>query len=214
MRTDLIFDFWPVADPRAGTRTRETLVVATQATVVQHYLTGLEKLGLTCGHLDVAPCAMATLIARAAGNTEAMAGTVVIGETTGYFAIVEREKVLFWRPFDVPAAAQKVISSVQAGLDRVGDEISKCVSHMVGSMHLDNLSELLIYGHGSDDAVFTDYLKNRFHLPVRSPSPFDALSADVLSPELRSARRTRAHLFRGGRGTRDATDWSEEQWLS
>ncbi len=130
---------------------------------------------------------MATLISRAAGTADAMAGTVVLGETSGYFAIVDKQKVIFWRPFDIPAAAQKVISAVQTGLDRVGDEISKCVSHMVGSMHLDNLSELIVWGHGSHDSVFTDYLKNRFHLPIRTPSPFDAFSADALSPDLRNA---------------------------
>ncbi len=183
---DLTFDSWIVGDSNANSRTRETLVVATQGSVVKRYLAGFEKLGITCEHLDVAPCAMASLIARVAGNPESMAGTVVIGATTGYFAIVEKERVLFWRPFDVPTAAQKVISAVQAGLDRVGDEISKCVSHMVGSIRFDNLSELLLYGHGSSDATFQDYLKNRFHLPVRSPSPFDSFPTNALSAELKA----------------------------
>jgi len=54
-------------------------------------------------------------------------------------------------------------------------------------MHLDNLSELLVFGNGSDDAAFADYLTHRFHLPVRSPSPFDAFTADSMSPNIRSA---------------------------
>ena len=66
------------------------------------------------------------------------------------------------------------ISGLTTNLDRVGDEISKCVSHMVGSMNVDTLSELVLYGQGSEDVVVTEYLKNRFHVPVRSPSPFDA----------------------------------------
>jgi Tfp pilus assembly PilM family ATPase len=182
---DLQFDHWPVTEPRTNARTREILVVATRKSVVRQFLDGFTALGLVCLHLDVAPCAVASLLA-AAGTSDAIAGTVVIGETTGYFAIMDRQRVLFWRPFDIPAAAQKAISAVQTGLDRVGDEISKCVSHMVGSMHLDNLTELLVYGHGSNDAAFTDYLKNRFHLPVRAPSPFDSFSTHALPDHLRT----------------------------
>lgn len=184
---DLMFDSWPVKDSDSQARTRELLVVAAQATVVHRYLRGFERLGLTCDHLDVAPCAMAGMIARTAENADSMVGTVAMSETSGYFAIMERHRVLFWRPFDIPAAAQKVISAVQAGLDRVGDEISKCVSHIVGSMQLDNLSELLVFGHGSSDAAFTQYLTNRFHLPVRSPSPFDALTAEAMPGDMRTA---------------------------
>jgi Tfp pilus assembly PilM family ATPase len=183
---DLMFDSWPVNEARTNARTFEMLVVATRKSVVKQFLDGFGELGLTCTHLDVAPCAVASLIAKAAGAADAMAGTVVLGETTGYFAIAERHRVLFWRPFDIPAAAQKTISAVQSSLDRVGDEISKCVSHMVGSMHLDNLTELLVYGHGSNDAAFTDYLKNRFHLPVRAPSPFDAFPTEALPETFRT----------------------------
>ena len=182
---DLMFDSWPVGEVRPNARTYEILVVATRKSVVKQFLDGFSELGLTCTHLDVAPCAVGTLIANT-GATEAMAGTVVMGETTGDFAIVDRQRVLFWRPFDVPAAAQKAISAVQSGLDRVGDEISKCVSHMVGAMHLDNLTELLVYGHGSNDAAFTDYLTNRFHLPVRTPSPFDSFSTQALPDAFRT----------------------------
>jgi Tfp pilus assembly PilM family ATPase len=183
---DLMFDYWPVSEPRPNARTHELLVVATRKSVVKQFLDGFGELGLTCTHLDVAPCAVASLIANATGAADAMAGTVVLGETTGYFAIIDRKRVLFWRPFDLPSAAQKAISAVQTGLDRVGDEISKCVSHMVGSMHLDNLTELLVYGHGSNDVVFTDYLTHRFHLPVRAPSPFDSFSSQAFPDTLRS----------------------------
>lgn len=179
---DLVFDFWPISEDAANGRAREILVVATQASIVHRYLQGLERLTLTCVHLDVAPCAMASLIAHTASNKEAMIGTVVLCENVGFFAITEKQRVLFWRPFDLPANRGAAV--VQASLERVGDEVSKCVSHMVGSMHIDNMAELLIYGHGSDDLAVTEYLKNRFHLPVRSPSPFEALPAEAISAEL------------------------------
>jgi Tfp pilus assembly PilM family ATPase len=182
---DLIFDFWPVAEPQANARTREVLVVATQASVVQRYLAGFEKLGLTCSHIDVAPCALASLVARTVSG-EGMVGTVALGETAGYFAIVEGHKVLFWRPFELPSG-QKAVSAAKVGLDRVGDEISKCVSHMVGKMQVNPLTELLVFGHGSADPTFTDYLKNRFHLNVRAPSPFESLPEDAMSSDLRQA---------------------------
>jgi Tfp pilus assembly PilM family ATPase len=184
---DLVFDFWPIGEPKPNARTRDVLVVATQGSVVQRYLSGFEKLGITCDHLDVAPCAMASLIAYGTTNAEGMVGTIAIAETTGYFAIIEKKQVLFWRPFEIPVASQKCISAAQTGLDRVGDEISKCVSHIVGSMDLDNLSELLVFGNGADDAPFADYLTSRFHLSVRAPSPFDCFSAEAMSPEVRSA---------------------------
>jgi Tfp pilus assembly PilM family ATPase len=182
---DLVFDFWPISEDSANGRTREVLVVATQASVVQHYLQGLERLKLTCIHLDVAPCALASLIANTAANRDAMIGTVALSENVGFFAITEKQRLLFWRPFDLPA--NRGASAVQAGLERVGDEVSKCVSHMVGSMHIDNMAEMLIYGHGSDDLAVTEYLKNRFHLPVRSPSPFEALPAEAVSAEIAQA---------------------------
>jgi Tfp pilus assembly PilM family ATPase len=182
---DLIFDFWPVNEQAPNARTREVLVVATQASVVQRYLKGFEKLKLTCSHLDVAPCALASLVARTVTG-EGMVGTVALGETAGYFAIVEGQKVLFWRPFELPAG-QKVISAAKAGLDRVGDEISKCVSHMVGTMQVNPMTELLVFGHGSEDQVFTDYLTNRFHLPVRSPSPFESLPEESMPADLKNA---------------------------
>jgi Tfp pilus assembly PilM family ATPase len=183
---DLIFDFWPVNEPAANARTREVLVVATQASVVQRYLAGFEKLKLTCIHLDVAPCAIASLLARTVTG-EGMVGTVALGETSGYFAIVEAQKALFWRPFELPSGPK---AAANVGLDRIGDEISKCVSHMVGTMHgggVNPLNELLVFGHGSSDAGFTDYLKNRFHLNVHAPSPFDSLPEESMPSELRNA---------------------------
>lgn len=80
-----------------------------------------------------------------------------------------------------------MIAGVQGNLDRVGDEISKCVSHMVGAVHIDHLSELQIYGHGADDMVVTEYLKNRFHLNVRNPSPFEALNAPADTASTKAA---------------------------
>ena len=52
---DLIFDYWPTGAATSAGRVEEILVVATQGSVVQRYLSGLEQLGLTCVHLDVAP---------------------------------------------------------------------------------------------------------------------------------------------------------------
>jgi Tfp pilus assembly PilM family ATPase len=181
---DLTFDFWPVGEPKPNARTRDVLVVAVQASVVQRYLQGFEALGLTCEHLDVAPCAVASLLIRQSSHAEGTICTVAIVENTGYFAVVEKKQLLFWRPFEVSTAGQK---STTSGLDRVGDEISKCVSHMVGTMQLDNLSELLLFGNGAEDVKFADYLTSRFHIPVRAPSPFDAFAAEAMSSEVRAA---------------------------
>lgn len=178
---DLIFDFWPVGDPASNARTRDMLVVAAQASVVRKYLAGFEKLRLTCSHLDVAPCALASLIARLVPAPDSVVGTIALAESAGYFAVVEKQRVLFWRPFELPPAKGN------AALERVGDEISKCVSHMVGSMQVDHMAELLMFGHGSDDPAFADYLHDRFHLPVRSPSPFDGLPQEAMSEDVRSA---------------------------
>ncbi len=180
---DLVYDYWPITELAATGRPKDILVVATQASVVKRYLAGFEKLKLSCTHIDVAPCAVASLIRGNAGNPDAMVGTVAIAKNTGFFAISEKGKVLFWRPFELPVAR----GGIQGSLDRVGDEITKCVSHMVGSLQFDNISEMLVYGHGSDDASVTDYLKNRFHLPVRNPSPFEALPASSMSGELRES---------------------------
>jgi Tfp pilus assembly PilM family ATPase len=177
---DLIFDFWPVGNGGNNNAKRDMLVVAAQASVVRRYLSGFEKLRLTCAHLDVAPCAMASLIARLAAS-EAVVGTVTLTETGGYFAIVEKQRVLFWRPFELPA------NKGSASQDKVGDEISKCVSHMVGSMQVDHMSELLLFGNGAEDPAFADYLQSRFHMPVRSPSPFDSLPSEAMSPAVKSA---------------------------
>ncbi len=178
---DLIFDFWPAGNAASSARTHDMLVVAAQASVVKRYLSGFEKLRLTCAHLDVAPCAVASLISRLVSAPEAVVGAVALTETGGYFAVVENQRVLFWRPFELPA------HKAAATPDRVGDEISKCVSHMVGSMQVDHMAELLMFGHGSDDKTFAGYLQDRFHLPVRSPSPFDGLPSDAMSPEVRAA---------------------------
>lgn len=189
---DLVFDFWASAPGSSGEkRVQEVLVVATQASVVQRYLAGFEKLHLTCVHLDVAPCAMGTLIQHSIETPDAVVGAVALTVGVGFFAIVENGRVLFWRPFELaPASASQkgvLVSGLATNLDRVGDEISKCVSHMVGVMQVDTLSEMLLYGHGSDDVVVNEYLKNRFHVPVRSPSPFEALGEGALSASMRES---------------------------
>ncbi len=182
---DLIFDYWPAGNTAANARTRDMLVVAMQGTVVKRYLAGLERQKLTCVHLDVAPCAVASLISRLATASDAVVGTVTLTDTGGYFAIVERQRVLFWRPFEFPPV--KPGASREASMDRIGDEISKCVSHMVGSMQVDHMAELLTFGQGTEDSTFADYLQDRFHMPVRSPSPFDGFSPEAMPLELRSA---------------------------
>jgi Tfp pilus assembly PilM family ATPase len=178
---DLLFDHWPLAAVQGNARANnEVLVVAMQASVVRRYLEGFEKLGVTCIHMDVAPCALASLIPSTQQNPDAIVGSIALSRSVGFFAITERDRVLFWRPFDLTGGGGQrgvSVAGIQANLERVGDEISKCVSHMVGTMHLDNLSELLLFGHGSDDAIVNDYLTNRFHVPVRSPSPFAGLDA-------------------------------------
>lgn len=182
---DLIFDYWPVGNPAANARTRDVLVVATQGSLIKRYLAGFERQKLTCGHLDVAPCALASLIARLATAADAVVGTVTLTDTGGYFAIVERQRVLFWRPFEFPPV--KAGAASDAAMDRIGDEISKCVSHMVGSMQVDHMAELLMFGQGAENTKFADYLQDRFHMPVRSPSPFDGFSPEAMPLEVRSA---------------------------
>src|SRR5262249_25447824 len=122
---DLIFDYWPISDAAPQNRASEVLVVATQGSVVNRYLKGFTALGLNCTHLDVGPCALASLVVSLQKN-DAMVGTVALAEGLGYFAVVEKQRVLFWRPFELGTG-----KPAQTNLNRVGDEISKCVSHMV-----------------------------------------------------------------------------------
>ena len=56
-------------------------------------------------------------------------------------------------------------------MERMGEEISKCVSHMVGAMNGDNLSEILIFGRNSADPAISEYLKNRFQHQRPAPLP-------------------------------------------
>jgi Tfp pilus assembly PilM family ATPase len=181
---DMIFDYWPVSEAQSTTRAHDVLVVASQGAMVRKYLNGFSKLRLTCTHLDVSPCAMASLLAKLLPAQETPTGTIVLTDTMGYFAIVEKQRVLFWRPFEL-AASSKATS--QGNLPRIGDEISKCVSHMVGSLHLDGITELFAFGPGAHDEAFTAYMLNRFNLQVKAPSPFDSLPGDALPAELRSA---------------------------
>jgi Tfp pilus assembly PilM family ATPase len=177
----LLFDFWKVTEPGEKSRTYEVLVVATQRTLVHKYLEGFKKLKLSCSHLDVAPCALASLLAKLVPQQDAMVGAVALGESLGYFAVVQNQRVLFWRPFEVPPAR----NGQQAGQSRVGDEISKCVSHMMGSQHLDRVSDIYLFGNSSQDDAFSSYLLNRFNLQIKTPSPFESLAQEGLPAELR-----------------------------
>ena len=182
---DLLFDFWPVGDTASKNRTHEVLVVATQGAVIQRYLKGLTKLRLTCVHLDVAPCAIASLIARLIPDQDSMIGTIALTDSQGYFAVVDKQRVLFWRPFELPAGG--VRAGIAPALERVGDEISKCVSHMVGALHLEGMTEIFAFGQGVQDESFAAYLMTRFNLQVRALSPFESLPGDALPGELRSS---------------------------
>lgn len=181
---DLIFDYWTVSPTDAkSSRTYEVLVVATQRSILQTYLAGFKKLHLNCTHVDVAPCALASLIAKLTPKAEGPVGTVALGDTLGYFAVVDKQRVLFWRPFELPPQRQGHASA----LERVGDEISKCVSHMVGSQHLDGMTEVIAFGSWAQDQDFLTYLTGRFNLQIKAPSPFDALSPGALPQEIHSA---------------------------
>jgi Tfp pilus assembly PilM family ATPase len=177
---DLLFDFWNVSQPSEKSRSYEVLVVSTQRQIVHKYLDGFTRLKLSCRHLDVAPCALASLVARLLPEQDSMIGTVVLGDALGYFAVVDKQRVLFWRPFDLPAAK----SGAPSILERIGHEISKCVSHMVGSNNFDALSDIVVFGNGAQDEAFSGYLKHRFNLRVRAPSPFEALAADAVPSNL------------------------------
>ena len=141
---DLLFDFWVTTDPGEKQRSYEVLVVAAQKSIVHRYLDGFKRLKLSCTHMDVSPCAMATLLGKLLPS-ESIVGTVVLGEQLGYFAVGDKQKVLFWRPFELPPAK----NGQQANHDRVGDEVSKCVSHMVGTLHLDAMMDIYMFGTGS-----------------------------------------------------------------
>ena len=180
---DLLFDFWSVGEPNTQSRSYEVLVVATQRSIIHKYLDGFTRLKLACRHLDVAPCALASLIARLVPQQESMLGTVVLGEALGYFAVVDQQRVRFWRPFELPPAK----AGAPSALERIGHEISKCVSHMVGSNNLDALGDILLFGHGVQDQTFANYLAHRFNIRVKTPSPFDALAADAVPAHLRDA---------------------------
>jgi Tfp pilus assembly PilM family ATPase len=185
---DLSFDCWPVSTTAGQARHQEILVVATQASVVRKYLAGFEKLSLRCVHLDVAPCAVASLLQHTAETPGAVMGAVALTRNGGFFAIAERGNVLFWRPFDFSSTAGRAMHANGLNLERIGDEISKCVSHMVGAIQVDALSELLLFGHGTAQSTLSDYLNQRFRLPVRAPSPFDLLSAgDAALPDAQAA---------------------------
>ncbi len=188
---DLLFDFWKVSEANTKTRNYEVLVVATQRSMLQTYLAGFKKLRLNCMHMDVAPCALASLIAKLIPQSETPVGTVAIGETHGYFAVVDKQKVLFWRPFELPPPKNGHVS----GLERVGDEISKCVSHMVGSQHLDCMIDVIAFGAVAQDQAFAEYLASRFNLQIKTPSPFDALAPGAMPAEIKNALQPAAATF-------------------
>jgi Tfp pilus assembly PilM family ATPase len=175
----LLLDHWNVSETAPRNRPYEVLVVAALRSVLQQYLDGFKRLRLNCTHMDVSPCAMASLIEKLIPEQETMVGVVVLSEGLGYFAVVEKQRVLFWRPFELPEKRQ------QAGLERVGDEISKCVSHMVGALQFDGMTDILVFGESAQDRGFASYLTSRFNLQVRSPSPFETLPAEGMTAELR-----------------------------
>jgi Tfp pilus assembly PilM family ATPase len=185
---DLIFDFWNVAPPNDKSRTSEVLVVAVHQAIVHKYLDAFARLGLSCRHLDVAPCALAALLARLLPQQDSMVGTMVLGDTLGYFAVVAQQRLLFWRPFDLPA--QK--NGAPSALERIGHEISKCVSHMVGTQHMEALADIVVFGNGVRDEQFTTYLAQRFNLRVRTPSPFEALPQGALAQSVAAALQPEA----------------------
>ncbi len=178
---ELIFDFWPISEVKPGSRGREVLVVAIQRGIVKRYLSGFEKLKLACAHLDVAPCALASLLAKLLPDQGAMVGTIVLSDMMGYFAVLDRQRVLFWRPFELNPK-----NGPQVNLERIGDEISKCVSHMVGALHMEGMTEIMAFGAAAHDAAFSAYLMSRFNLQVKAPSPFDSLGPGGLSEELKN----------------------------
>ncbi len=117
---DLLFDSWPI-NPITGNPRSELLVVATQASVVQRYLQGFENLGLTCIHMDVAPCALASLIPLTQKSPDGVVGSIALSRDVGFFAITERDRVLFWRPFDLNSASSQRgvnVAGLQANLER------------------------------------------------------------------------------------------------
>jgi Tfp pilus assembly PilM family ATPase len=185
---DLLFDFWTVNQAREIGRSYEVLVVAAQRIVVHKYLEGFTRLKLSCRHLDVAPCALASLIARLMPDLDSMVGTVALGDSMGYFAVVEQQRVLFWRPFELPA----VKAGAPSTLDHIGHEISKCVSHMAGTQNVESLGEIIVFGAGAQDEAFSGYLTNRFNLQVRAPSPFEALAPGALSASVQTSLQTGA----------------------
>ena len=131
-------------------------MVAMQVSLVEKYLRGFERLHLTCVHMDVLPWG-GDAIEQSVQGSESRWGRWHC-RTYWVFAIAERGKILFWRPFELSGTAhteEAALAGIQTNLNRIGDEISKCISHMVGTMHLESLGEMLLYGHGSNDLVVT-----------------------------------------------------------
>lgn len=174
---DVLFDFWNVTQPGEKSRAYEVLVVAAQRTIVRRYLDGFHQLKLLCTHLDVAPCALASLMGRLLPQQKCMLGTVALGETLGYFAMVDNQRVLFWRSFEMPPAK----NGPQSARERIGDEISKCVSHMIGAQHLDPLEEVILFGKNAHESSFGDYIASRFNVRIKTPSPFESIDASDMS---------------------------------
>jgi Tfp pilus assembly PilM family ATPase len=183
---DLLFDHWTVTPPGEKNRAYEVLVVAAQRSVVYHYLDGFRRLGLDCTHIDVVPCALAGLLPRLLPqHRQNLLGTVVLGKTMGCFSVVRNQDVLFWRPFDLPSAKK---NGPLAILERIGDEVSKCLSHMVGSQHLDQLAEIVLFGQAASEGSCGDYLASRFGVQIHTPSLIQSLGpAPDMSPDVADA---------------------------
>ncbi|MEI8196946.1 MAG: pilus assembly protein PilM [Phycisphaerae bacterium] len=175
---DLVFDYWPVGEDHG--KGQEVIVVATQASLVERYLNGFEKLKLQCVHLDVVPCALGALIARTVQPADSPVCTLALTAGQGFFGVAERGKILFWRPFELAGTGSQTELG-QKHLERIAEEVARCFTHIAGSMPLEKLSQMMLFGQWSDNPALGNYLGNHFHLPTRNPSPLQALGTDGLS---------------------------------
>ena len=175
---DLVFDYWPVGEDQG--KGQEVIVVATQASLVERYLNGFEKLKLQCVHLDVVPCALGALIARTVQPADSTVCTLSLTAGQGFFAVAERGKILFWRPFDLAQTSGQTELG-EKHLERIAEEVARCFTHIAGAMPLEKLSQMMLFGQWSDNPALGNYLGNHFHLPTRSPAPLQALGTEGLS---------------------------------
>jgi hypothetical protein len=129
---------------------------------------------------------LGTLMAQTVRHADTPVCTLVLAGGQGYFAVAQAGQILFWRPFDLGATA-RVPEPTEKHLERVSEEIARCLTHISGSMPLDKLGEMMLFGQWSQVPALGQYLTNHFHIAARSPSPLDTVSPQALSEE---ARRT------------------------